>query len=125
MASDDFAQAVERAQQLSNALKDKAKLILRKALPHIEALQRDNSHLSPRLMSLMVSRAEGKMPESDRATLGSVIQYLEEFDQPLFVWLMALKDGTHSLDVAAESAKCREAIKALERSSGEFDNIPG
>ena len=125
MPSADFAEEVERARQLSNAIKDKSKLILQKALPHVEALQRDNSHFSPRLMSLMVTRAEGKMPESDRATLGSVLQFLEGFDQALFGWLMALKDGAHSLDVSAESLKCCEAIKVLEAHSAAVDKIAG
>jgi hypothetical protein len=120
MTAEDFAIEVRRAQELSNTLKGEVKLILRKALPHVEALQRDNTHFSPRLMSVMLSKSESGISAAARAALGSTIQSLEEFDPLLFSWLLALKNGTHGSESDADTKKRRDAVQRLETSQQEL-----
>jgi hypothetical protein len=71
----------------------------------------------------MNSKSEGKLPEADRKSIASTLDYVESFDQTLFVWLMAVRDGEGTLDLAAEIQKCRAAIEVLERSSIDIDNV--
>ena len=96
--SDDFPALVEQARRLSNAVQDRAKGTLRDALPQVEALQREDSHFSPRLMLVMLSRTEGRLPDRDRHLLRSALRYLEEFDWTLGSWLIAvLLPSLHSV----------------------------
>jgi hypothetical protein len=125
MSSESFPEVLEQARLASAEVCDKAKLILRKALPNVSALQQANSHFSPRLMSLMCLRAEGTLSEPDRELLGSALRYVEEFQIIHITWVMALKEAAPSLDVSAASAQCGEAVEMLRRLSADLDCVLG
>jgi hypothetical protein len=123
MSSDAFTDLLEQARLASNEVCDKATLILRRTLPDIHALQQERSVFSPRLMGLMCSRAEGKLPKSDHQLLGSALQYTEDEQLIRMGWVLALKKGDSPLDVACASRECEEAVGSLRRMSAELDGV--
>jgi hypothetical protein len=123
MSSEAIADLLEQARLASNEVCDKATHILRRTLPDIHALQQEGSIFSPRLMGLMCSRAEGKLPESDHQLLGAALGYAEEEQLTRMVWVRALKNGDPSLDVPCVSRVCGEAVGTLRRMSAELDGV--
>jgi hypothetical protein len=122
-AGEDLAQEVERVRELYVGLCDRAQAVLRRALPQVEALQREKSHFTPRLMKLMHSRAAGTLAEADSARLGVALTRLEECGDLLSGWLIALKSGERVTDVQAEIAECQRAIDAFRQSTAELDAV--
>ena len=123
MSSEAFTDLLEQARLASNEVCDKATLILRRTLPDIHALQQEGSIFSPRLMGLMCSRAEGKLPESDHQLLGSALRYAEEEQLTRMGWVLALRKGDAALDIPGAYQECGEAVGVLRRMSAELDGV--
>jgi hypothetical protein len=122
MSPTGFTDVLEQARVTLNEVCDKATLVLKRALPDIEGLQRGDIY-SPRLMGLMCARTEGKLPEPDRQLLASALQYVEEFQLIHVGWVLSLKNSDQCLDASAASVKCGEAIGALHRMLAELDGV--
>src|SRR3954449_7289795 len=75
VASVSFPELVEQSRRATNDVCEKAKLILRRVLPSVEALQKDNANFSPRLMLLMLSRTGEELSAEDRQRIHDALQH--------------------------------------------------
>lgn len=123
MAPENFAQLVERTRQATNDVCEKSKLILRRLLPGVEALQKDNAHFSPRLMLLMLSRTGDELSPNDRAHLHAALQFAEAFQLQLVSWMMAVKERPDSVGTAAEVQQCADALQVTAGHLSELDAL--
>ena len=114
MSSEEFKESLEQATSVYNEICDMARLILRRALPNVEPLQRSNSHFSPRLMGMMCSQAQNNLSALERERLGAFLEYVEEIGILLFAGQVALKDSTPNVDLATETQKWREVTERLQ-----------
>lgn len=123
MSWESITDLLEQARLASNEVCDKATIVLRLTLPDIHALQQSGSVFSPRLMGLMCSQAQGKMPEADNQLLGAALRYAEEEQLTRMGWVLALRNGDAALEIPDVSQKCGEAISVLHRMSVELDGV--
>jgi len=123
LASEDFTSLVERTRQATNDVCEKAKLILRRLLPNVEALQKDNASFSPRLMILMLSRVGEELSSEDRKSIHDMLQHAEAFQPQLIAWMMAVKGRPASAVSEADVRECADALELTRSHSSALDAL--
>jgi hypothetical protein len=123
LASEDFPELVEQTRQASNDVCEKAKLVLRRLLPDVEVLQKDNASFSPRLMLLMLSRTGDQLSPDNRDQLQAVLQHAEAFQPKLIAWMMAVKRNATSAGTSENIRQCTDALELVRRQVGTVDAL--
>jgi hypothetical protein len=119
----EFPELVERTRRTHNDVCEKAKLVLRRLLPHVETLQKDNAHFSPRIMLVMLARVGDQLPPDEREGFRAALQYAEAFQLQLVEWMTAVQQHDAAAGGAGDARRCADALELITKHSSELDAL--
>jgi hypothetical protein len=118
-----FSELVCRTGRASHDVCEKVKLFLRPLLPGIEALQKDDTHFSPRLMLLMLARAGEQLSPENRQCLERILEEVDALQPQLSAWRTAVDQHRDDPVRPTDAAECAHMLRRLTEHGSTLDAL--
>jgi hypothetical protein len=118
-----FSELVDQARRATWDVCEKARLVLRPLLPGISDLQRDNTHFSPRIMSLMLARTGDQLSPENRDRMGHILDQVEKLQPQLAAWMAKVRERPNHGASASDLEECTRALALMTEFGASLDNL--